>query len=275
MNADEAKILLSALREDECTDDPSSHPGDIAAACELMQRDPALKQWFGENCAFDDAVAEKCCQVQTPTDLETSILAGIRLSSVTPWWRRRAILTFAAAAVVALIAVANWWPSQSSSTTGPEIAGTSETGPGGHLEFRQAMISEIESVTQFDFVSHDPRKIDDWISVNGSPTPEIIDTPTAIDGVPVAGCKLLNWNGYRATLICFLGENDAGDPISFHLVAIDRRALGDLSKDDSSNVVAHENSEWRTVLEVADDQSQVLFIGTKTDADLSNIRRLL
>lgn len=265
MNADEAKFLLSALREGECTAAESTPlPNDIAAACELLQHDPELNNWFEENCAFDKAVAEKCAQQATPADLEASILAGVRVSAAVPWWRRRAILSYAAAAAIAVFAIASWWQSNHPATT-----------PNDHLEFRQAMISEIEGLTQFDFVSTDPHKINDWITAEGSPTPEIFDTPATIGGARVAGCKLLNWNGHRATLICFLGENSAGDPISFHMVAIDRKALGDLPVEEAARVVGHKSSGWTSALEIADNESQVVFIATKTGADISDIRSLL
>lgn len=274
MNADEAKFLLSALREDDCTSaDPL--PGDIAAAYELMQGDPELNRWFKANCAFDQAVAEQCAQQSTPSDLETSILAGIRVSTAVPWWRHRATLAFAAAAVIAVFAVASWWQSHQSPATDAGLAKESATNPGDHLEFRQAMISEIESLIQFDFASHDPQKIDQWIAAAGSPTPAVVDTPAKIGGASVAGCKLLNWNGHRATLICFLGENAAGEPIAFHLVAIDRKAFGDLPVAGPASIVAHEDSDWTSSIEIANDQSQVLFIGTKTGADISDIRQLL
>jgi hypothetical protein len=106
-------------------------------------------------------------------------------------------------------------------------------------------------------------------------TPQVVDTPSTIGSAPVAGCKLLNWNGHRATLICFLGKNDTGDPISFHLVAIDRRALGDLPEAEATRVIAHVGSDWTSALEVDGDDSHVVFIATKTDADSSDIRQLL
>jgi hypothetical protein len=40
---------------------------------------------------------------------------------------------------------------------------------GGQLDFREAVISEIESLTRFDFVSHDPHQIDECIAAEGSP----------------------------------------------------------------------------------------------------------
>ena len=276
MNTDEAKFLLSALRKGDCTAAESGTlPDDIATACELLEQDSELNRWFQKNCAFDAAVAEKCAQHSAPTDLESSILAGIRVSGAVPWWRRRALVTFAAAAAIAVFAVTSWWQSDPSSPDGPKLAGTDAPIAGDHLEFRQAMISEIESVTQLDFDSDEPHKIDEWIISEGSPAPKVFDTPDTIGGAPVAGCKLLNWNGHRATLICFIGENDAGDPISFHLVAIDRKALGDLPVEEAARVVAHQNSDWTTALEVASDESQVVFIATRTEADISDIRELL
>jgi hypothetical protein len=77
------------------------------------ERDPALKQWFEREQAFDRVVADKLGVIKPPPGLRDSILAGTKMSSATAskaapgWWLRPWTVGLAAAAAVVLIFTVN------------------------------------------------------------------------------------------------------------------------------------------------------------------------
>ncbi|HYC70877.1 MAG TPA: hypothetical protein VEB66_06700 [Opitutaceae bacterium] len=98
MKHEEAKFILNAYRPNGAdAADPA-----FAEALEHARRDPALAAWFERLNEFDRAVAAKLGEVQPPSGLRETILAGARVG--TPeglsWWRRPAWLAVAAAFIV-------------------------------------------------------------------------------------------------------------------------------------------------------------------------------
>ena len=96
MNNEEAKFILQGYRPD------GTDAGDEAfrAALDQVRHDPALRDWFAREQAFDAGVSAKLNAVPAPTGLREAILAGGRVSSATPtetrWWRSPAMLAAAA-----------------------------------------------------------------------------------------------------------------------------------------------------------------------------------
>ena len=74
MNNEEAKFILQGYRPN------GADAGDAAfrAALEQVQRDPALREWFARQQAFDAAVSTKLDAVPAPVGLREAILAGGR-----------------------------------------------------------------------------------------------------------------------------------------------------------------------------------------------------
>ena len=50
----------------------------------------------------------------------------------------------------------------------------------------------------------------------------MLEVPAALAGQRTYGCKVWNWHGQRATLVCFVARG-TGDVI--HIVSVDRQAL--------------------------------------------------
>lgn len=102
MNNEEAKFMLSGYRPN------GADAKDTAMADALAQaeRDPALKQWFQREQAFDRVVADKLGTIAPPRGLRESILAGTKMSSTTAskpsprWWMQPWTIGLAAAAAV-------------------------------------------------------------------------------------------------------------------------------------------------------------------------------
>jgi len=110
MNNDEAKFILQGYRPN------GSDAGEAAfrAALEQVQRDPALREWFAREQAFDAAVSAKLNAVPAPAGLREAILAGGRVT--TPdrapavWWRSPVWLAAAASVAVILATTLALWP---------------------------------------------------------------------------------------------------------------------------------------------------------------------
>jgi hypothetical protein len=100
MNSDEAKFRLRAYR-------PGGRDADNAAFAEalaLVERDPALREWFKNEQAFDAAVTAKIRSVAAPLELRAAILAGARIAP-----RRRLRFGPAWWAIAAAIVLAFTW----------------------------------------------------------------------------------------------------------------------------------------------------------------------
>lgn len=118
MNNEEAKFILQGYR-------PSGADANDAAfreALEQVQRDPALRDWFGRQQVFDAAVSAKLNEVAAPAGLREAILAGGRVSTAettqTAWWRSPVLLASAASVAVILGATLALWPKDAMAATG-------------------------------------------------------------------------------------------------------------------------------------------------------------
>ncbi len=110
MNNAEAKFILSGYRPSGAdAADPAF--GD---ALQQVQRDPALREWFGRQQIFDTAVSAKLAEVPVPAGLREAILAGGRVTesgiSRSSWWRSPMLLAAAASFTVIIGLAAFLWP---------------------------------------------------------------------------------------------------------------------------------------------------------------------
>ena len=72
------------------------------------------------------------------------------------------------------------------------------------------------------FESHDLAKIQQWLQGRGIETN--FDLPAALPGRSTQGCRVVDWNGRRATMICFMLKGEHMD-----LFVMDRTGLPDLA----------------------------------------------
>jgi hypothetical protein len=118
MNNDEAKFILQGYRPN------GADAGDEAfrAALDQARQDPALRDWFSREQAFDMAVTAKLNEVPAPAGLREAILAGSRVSRddvrQTRWWSSPVFLAAAASIAVVFGAALAFWPKQAIAGTG-------------------------------------------------------------------------------------------------------------------------------------------------------------
>jgi len=209
MDRNEAKLILGSLRPDG-QDDASP---EAKQAFALLENDEELKTWFEEQRAFDKACCCKLREAPVPEGLRESILACQKASVLRPsfQWRRWAAL---AAAVVLLLAVSLVNRSQHT----------------GFEEFRGDMVSTLNGLSSLDMRSSDVREIRQWLAAGKGPAD--FTMPGRVEQLQGFGCKVLDWNGRKVTLICF---QDSSNPIydKVHLLVINRSDLGDAPPEDA------------------------------------------
>jgi hypothetical protein len=206
MNIEAAKLILSAYRPDgQDAGDPQ-----FQEALELMKHDPELARWFAEARAWDTRIAAKLRQAASPpTELRSALLAQRTIIRPFPWWRRPAWVATAAAACVGLLLIA-----------GALFIAPSQDRP--FAQYREAMADFVEArLDRLDLKSQDVQALQAWLGENRAPTDFTL--PAGLHGRPALGCRLVEWNGHRVSLLCFELENRR----MAHLLVVDRSALRD------------------------------------------------
>ena len=187
---DQAKLLLSAYRPGGAdATDPA-----FAEALAQAGRDPQLRAWLEESQRFDEAIAGKLRSVEVPANLRATILAGAKFSQPLRWWQGSRV--WALAALLAVFAsVAAFWFSKDS-----------------RLESWQteslAVLEKIEAGgVRFDAKNEHPAPLVDWLREHAAPSPAAM--PPTLAAHRTFGCKTIDANGRKVSLICFnLGGGD-------------------------------------------------------------------
>lgn len=202
MNHQEAKLILQAYHPDgKDASDPF-----FAEALEQVRRDPELQKWFAaENALEAHLQASLQTAVPVPSGLKSNLLALRKIVRPAPWWRQPVKLA-AAAAVMFLMGLAVLWlvPQR----------------PAQLVSFRDAMARfSLQEHGHVVFESHDLAKIHNWLQSRQMETD--FDLPAGLQNGVAQGCRVVNWNGRKATMICFV--RDDGEHMD--LFVMDRAGL--------------------------------------------------
>ncbi|MEX2581391.1 MAG: hypothetical protein WD342_20205 [Verrucomicrobiales bacterium] len=250
MNRDEARFLLSGVSADRLDGLDRSDP-QIRDALEFVANDPELRSWFEASSRFDGTISDRLAEVEPPPGLRDSIVAGMRASHSPPGRGRRMFLAAVAAVLTAgviLTAFLNRGGLDSTEGNGPTF-----------VEFEADMLEAITGLDALDHRSADPKDILSWLRRQGiEGTPEFVSAETAnVDGERnFVGCKILDWEGYRVSLICLRrGGNRKGMP-DLHFLTIPAEAIQGLAPDE---LIAHlpgrdaSFRQWSTAIWRSDD----------------------
>lgn len=201
MNADDAKLILSAYRPD-----PREAAGpDVSAALQRAKHDPVLAEWWAREQAWDDAMAEKLAEIAPPPGLRAVLIAGHagrRASSPAPaaGWRA-VVFAVAATIVVALsLGVARWHPASTGATLQDFAVNT--VANGFFLQKRSSDVSALKA----------------WLAEKRGPVPRQV--PSEFANLRALGCRTLRFQGRDVSLVCF--ERDGRE---FHLFVARRGEL--------------------------------------------------
>jgi len=186
MNNAEAKFILHGYRPNGA--DASDATFQVALG--QVQRDPALREWFARQQAFDGAVSAKLNEVPAPAGLREAIMAGGRVTVADPvqlrWWRSPALLAAAAAIAVIFSATLALRPKRVAADTA--LAGyvmtdaAHETLHGGHgTDSLTAMLADPSTRLGRGL-------------------------PVSFDALRKAGCRTVSYEGHDVLEVCFNRE---------------------------------------------------------------------
>jgi uncharacterized membrane protein YbaN (DUF454 family) len=214
MNNQEAKLILQAYRPGgRDTFDPL-----FAEALEQARRDPELQKWFAEEQVLDSQIQSKMrTAVAVPRDLKANLLALRKIIRPVPWWFQPMKLA-AAAAVVLLIGL-------SAFLLLPQK-------PAQLALFREKMVRySMQEHGHITFESPDIAKLQQWLQARG--VDANFELPAGLQGKPAQGCRVVDWNGHQATMICFVLD----DGKHMDLFVMDRAGLPGFLESGAPQIV--------------------------------------
>ncbi len=186
MNNEEAKLILQAYRPGgQDTNDPR-----FREALEQAQRDPELARWFANEQALDSRISQKLkISIKPPAHLKSQLRAQQKIVRPAVWWRQPAWLTAAAASAALLAALGVTWLKTSHA---PQFAA-----------FKQTMVqNSLQPTDHLKFMARDMAKIRDWLKAQH--VAANFDLPASLRDAPVHGCRVIDWQGHKVTLLCFM-----------------------------------------------------------------------
>jgi hypothetical protein len=206
MNNQEAKLILQAYR----TGGQDAADPFFAGALEQARQDPELQKWFAEENILN---ARQQARLETaipiPAGLKADLLALRKTVRPAPWWFQP--MKLAAAAVILL-------------SLGAMLLLLSHQ-PVPLASFRETMArSSAQMQEHVAFESHDFGKIQQWLQSRNMDTN--FNLPATLQGGIPQGCRTVDWNGGKATMICFFVNGQHMD-----LFVIDRTSLPDFPEN--------------------------------------------
>lgn len=243
---DQAKLLLNAYRPGGAdATDPA-----FTEALAQARHDPQLRAWFEESQQFDQAIAERLRTVVVPANLRGTILAGARFSAPRRWWSGSRIWAVAAAFAVIVSLLALWPP------------------PGSGLDSWQAdslaVLGKLETGgVKLDIENPKPASLVDWLRDRSAPVPDAL--PPSLTASASFGCKMIDSNGRKVSLICF----DLGNGEAAHLFTTPSAGLKIQPPEKHPIFSRHEN--WNLARWRAGDDVHML----ATEIDETRLRALL
>lgn len=209
MNNQEAKLILRAYRsEGEDASDPM-----FAEALEQARRDPELQKWLAEETALDAHVQARLrTAIPIPRDLKSNLLAQRKIVRPVRWRFQPMKLAAAAAVLLAGITAFLLVPQK----------------PAQLASFRETMARySMRGHGHVVFESHDIAKVRQWLqdrAVSAS-----FELPAALPPGSTHGCRVVDWNGRKVTMLCFV--LDDGEHLD--LFVVDRASLPDVPENSA------------------------------------------
>jgi uncharacterized membrane protein YbaN (DUF454 family) len=207
MNNQEARLILQAYRPGgEDASDPL-----FTEALGQARRDPELQKWFAEQNALEARLQARLeTAIPIPRGLKSDLLALRKISRPAPWWFQPMKLA-AAAAVVLLLGLAVFFLLPQKQT---QLA-----------SFRQTMARySAQEHGHIVFESHDLAAIRQWLQGRGMETN--FELPATLPDRSTQGCRVVDWNGHKATMLCFILNGEHMD-----LFVMNRTGLPDLPEN--------------------------------------------
>ena len=191
MNNEEAKLILHAYRADgQDASDPR-----FREALEQAQRDPELARWFANEQALDSRISAKLQNsTPAPADLKAQLLAQRKIVRPVIWWQRPAMRYAMAACVALFVTIAAWF--------GFLHEGAIEARGNTFGDYRDAMADFAgNKLKRLEFRTRDVAEAKRWLA--GKDSIAELTLPGGLEGRPSLGCRVLDWQGEKVSLVCF------------------------------------------------------------------------
>ena len=243
MNQKDAKLILASIHEGTTPD------SDSEQAFALLDSDPALREWFEEEQAFDKAVSSKLAEIEPPADLKASLVELLDNKKIVNAERSFRPQLFAAAAAVILVSLVVF---QTLSTTASAKS---------FDNFRGDMVEFAQSDFELDHKDPDITKIYAWLHDKDAICPAGL--PESIGAKEAFGCKVLDWDKNDVTLICLVNDSDQ----IFHCFIIPRSEFDTLPEEktlrNTLKLDGVETCSW------TDKEHLFLLVGSDKDVNVS------
>lgn len=186
MTNEEATLLLQAYRPGGGDD----RDRFFEEALEQVQEDPALREGFLAQQRFDRAISQRLAAVALPAGLEERLWSS--LVRVKPGLRGSYLNWVALAASIALLVVValNWRP---------------DAAPADFAAYRAAIVPGAASAKpHLEVLDSDLAALKRALAGRGAPEPTLLTEN--LRRLRPTGCRVLEWEGRKVSVLCYLSE---------------------------------------------------------------------
>jgi hypothetical protein len=184
MTIEEAKFILQSYR-------PGGQDAELPEfkeALKLVEENGKLRTWFEEQHAFDQAIAQKLSAEKPPEELLASILVANKIVRPAPsTWAGSLVKWGVALFLISAILITAFRNNRSDNLA----------------YFRSRIMAHLTIPGHsFDHQSSQFGEIKNWLDNNGMPALQV-EPIHHLTSLRTHGCKVMDWNGQKVTLICF------------------------------------------------------------------------
>ena len=186
MNKTDAKQILQVCRPNG----QDAHDPLFARASRHLEKDPTLAKAFSDQQQFDSSMAHALQGIPVPPHLKASLLASRKIIRPLPWWGLpipNSIPSAIAALLVILVTVGALWV---------------RSGSKSFSDYRNKLVKESwGGAPHLDFETSEMGEITRWLEKQHA----LVDfaVPTALQDLPIRGCRTLDCDGRKVSIICF------------------------------------------------------------------------
>lgn len=247
MNREEAKMILLRYRPGT----PDAGDPQIAAALALAEGDAALKDWFAQHCAQQNALRQKFREIKPPAGLKEQIISEHAAEVRRRAFQRNLVMAGVALILGGLLLATFWRPPLADDDT--------------FAIFRSRMVSTALRGYTMDLNSDNPNQIRNYLTQNHAPADYVLPAP--LKKVTPTGCSIEGWQAAKVAMICFhTGKTAADKSTDLWLFVVDRRAVKNLPENlsDLKSVELAKVNQMTTAVWLNGDKLYLL--GMKSDA---------
>ncbi|MCC6235821.1 MAG: hypothetical protein IT580_24510 [Verrucomicrobiales bacterium] len=206
MNSEQARFILRVFRPG--VDRPDAP--EFAQAFDRLRQDPELAEWFEREMAGDAAIRRKLSEaVVFPPGLREPVAASGKVVRTGPrvWWRRPTLVALAAS-VVLLLALGIQHVRREPNRSEVFVA------------FRESVVTAGQEKPHISFMDSSLPRVREYLQSQRVPDPPAL--PARLQPGMIKGCRVLEWNGRKVSLICLdFGEQGHVDLFVIQDVAWD------------------------------------------------------